>query len=328
MNRKTVALILFTMIGYCNFLHAQIITVTSGSDLTILAGTPFSADGLILTPSADYTLSNVSLSRTSTVVNTNSSPYIARVYQFSTTMNPFSGTVQINYQPGELNGIVPSTLQLNAHNGTSWNSFVTAVNDGPNNFVLSGALSGQPLSEMTLGVLSALPVSWYSFTANKQSKRALLQWTTGSEKNTLNYTVQQSISGKSWSNIGTVPAAGNSSSTSRYSFVHATPTAGKNFYRILQTDIDGKFSYSEIRPLYFNADEASFSVISNPVSNGSLMVQVNSATVLPLAMFDIDGRLLWKKQLGAGVQTINVSGFTKGTYFLRSEDKTQKIIIQ
>ncbi len=51
--------------------HAQqLLKVTPGTDITILSGTAFRVDSLTLTPSADFTLSNTTLSKATTVVHT------------------------------------------------------------------------------------------------------------------------------------------------------------------------------------------------------------------------------------------------------------------
>jgi hypothetical protein len=132
-------------------LQAQIITVSPGSDLTIKQGTIFSADSLILTPSADFTLSNLSLNKNASVINPLPKPYIARVYQFTNTTNPFSGAVQINYRDEELNGINESGLALNIFNGTAWNAYTATSRDAASNFVLTSGLNAVAFNELTLG---------------------------------------------------------------------------------------------------------------------------------------------------------------------------------
>ncbi|HEY8687803.1 MAG TPA: hypothetical protein VIM07_01110 [Chitinophagaceae bacterium] len=120
MIRKVPFSILFLF--FSNFLQSQILTLSPGSDLTIKQGTPFFADNIILTPSADFTLSNVSVNRNTSLSQPATNTNIARVYKFSGTTNFFSGSIQINYQDGaELNGLSENNLQLNIYNGAMWN---------------------------------------------------------------------------------------------------------------------------------------------------------------------------------------------------------------
>jgi hypothetical protein len=145
--------------SFLNGLHAQIITVSPGSDLTIKQGTVFSADSLILTPSADFTLSNLSLNKNTAVSHALSKPYIQRVYQFSNMSNPFSGKVQINYLDGaELKGINETRLTLNIYNGTKWNAYTATSRDVAKNYVLTSGLNNIALNELTLGDICPAPV--------------------------------------------------------------------------------------------------------------------------------------------------------------------------
>ena len=77
--------------------NAQIFKVSSGTDLYISANTTFSADNLTLVPSSAFTLSNVTLTKGTTVTNSTSATYVSRVYKFDATTNSYSGTIQINY---------------------------------------------------------------------------------------------------------------------------------------------------------------------------------------------------------------------------------------
>jgi len=131
-------------------LQAQIITISPGSDLTIKQGTIFSADSLILTPSADFTLSNLKLNKNTSASRPLLKPYIARVYQFTDITNPFSGTVQINYRDAELKGINETRLTLNIHNGIVWNAYPATSRDAVSNFVLTSGLNAVAFNELTL----------------------------------------------------------------------------------------------------------------------------------------------------------------------------------
>lgn len=308
--------------------QAQILKVESGTDLTIMAGTIFKAEDLILTPSANFVITNNTLNKSATVIHSSTNPYAARVYQFTNNTDPFTGSVQIYYNDGaELNGIPEGSLALNVNNGTSWIFYPTATRDGSNNFIFTDGLNAVTLNELTLSDLSdPLPLIWLSFTATKQNKTALLKWITAQERNTRNFTVQHSSDGINWTAIVTLPAAGNSSSTSYYSYLHTAPVTGVNYYRILQTDTDNRNNYSDLRVLRFNGTDETFTITGNPVTNDLLTVQVHGASTLSL--YSTDGKLLWEEQVNAGTKSIDVSRYAKGTYLLKSNSSTQKVVIQ
>jgi hypothetical protein len=154
----------------------------------------------------------------------------------------------------------------------------------------------------------------------------LLQWVTAQEQNTRNFAVQHSSNGINWSGIGALPAAGNSNIPINYSFVHTTPVIGINYYRILQTDMNNRNSYSTIKTLRFTTAGEPFFIIGNPVTNNVLTLQINTSSIL--ALYTADGKLLWKEQINAGTKYIDVSRYAKGTYLLKTNSTTQKVVIQ
>lgn len=328
MTKKTLTGI-FILSGTLFFheLHAQILKVSSGTSLFIKSGTIFSADSLTLTPSADFTLSNMSLSKDITVTRSTLNSYIARVYIFSSITNAFTGSVQINYLDGaELRGIAETALTINVDNGTNWNAFTTASRDITNNYVISN-LSAVTLNELTLAdVAYPLPLIWESFTANRLNNKVLLQWATAQEQNVKDFTVQYSTDGTSWNDLTTIASAGNSSNGHNYSYIHTNPLKGNNYYRILITDLDGKSGFSKVLIIKFDVTDQSYIVLGNPISNGMLTLKVNTALVFTL--YSADGKLLWQKQFVPGLQNIDVSQYAKGLYLLKANGTTQKIIKQ
>jgi len=311
------------------FAHAQVsIVATTGSDITIKSGTVFFADNLTLTPSVDFTISNNTLTRATTPIHTPSGTYIARVYQFTNTINAFSGDIQINYLDGaELNGLTESGLTLNTFNGTGWNHYAVTTRDGTNNFILTSGLSNLSLNELTLAdQFAPLPMLWKSFTATKQNNNALLQWATSMEQGSKEFTVQYSSNGTSWTSLSTLAAAGNSSTTRNYSYTHTYPIVGINYYRIIQTDLDNHATLSDIKQLKFDGQNTDYQILNNPVNNSMLAVAVYNANQFTL--FSTAGELIWKSQLTVGTHWIDISRYAKGTYFFSNGNHTQKISVQ
>ncbi|HRH39553.1 MAG TPA: hypothetical protein PK760_14485, partial [Flavobacteriales bacterium] len=91
-----------------------------------------------------------------------------------------------------------------------------------------------------------LPIELLSFVASCQGDAALLEWSTASESGNDLFTIERSLDGEHWEAIGTVPGAGYSLETIRYSFRDPDPSALLLYYRLRQTDMDGAFSFSPI----------------------------------------------------------------------------------
>jgi hypothetical protein len=171
-----------------------------------------------------------------------------------------------------------------------------------------------------------LPVTWLSFTAQKKEDIVLLEWKTASEQNSLDFLVQHSINGISWNTVGQINAGGFTSSISTYQFIHQSPESGYNYYRIVQRDIDGKYSYSKVLQLYFDKNGNNLQILGNPVNNGILLIQTGQDTYL--GIYTNDGKLLQQKLYVAGLHNIDVSQYAKGVYYLKSKTTTVRFIIQ
>jgi hypothetical protein len=156
--KKIIFTILICTVAFLpNSLQAQILTVSPGTDMVIRQGTVFSADSLILIPSADFAISNTALNKSATVTHALPNPYIAKVFQFDNTSKQFSGSIQINYMDAELKGIAESQLELNIYNGTAWKAFGPVTRDAVNNYVLTAGLNCISLNELTLAAECAPP---------------------------------------------------------------------------------------------------------------------------------------------------------------------------
>lgn len=132
-----------------NTSNAQELTVLYGTPMTINGGTQFSVSGLVLTPSSDFTLNNISITKNEKVTNYLGQSTVARVYKFSSTTNPFIGEAGIRYQAQELNSGNYANLKLQVHNGNNWSVVPLKTNDVYNHATQSQVFS-QSLNEIVL----------------------------------------------------------------------------------------------------------------------------------------------------------------------------------
>ncbi|PKR80526.1 hypothetical protein CW751_09125 [Brumimicrobium salinarum] len=91
-----------------------------------------------------------------------------------------------------------------------------------------------------------LPIELISFSADESAfkNQVDLNWSTASEKNNDFFTLEKSTNGKDWELLKTLNGAGNSTHTLKYRWTDQSPYSGISYYRLKQTDFDGKFSYS------------------------------------------------------------------------------------
>lgn len=109
-------------------------------------------------------------------------------------------------------------------------------------------------------------VKFSSFTATPQQSKVLLQWQTATETNNNFFTVQRSSNKDNWQDIATVKGAGNSSVAKEYSTTDNNPLKGTNYYRIKQTDFNGRYSYSEVGQVVFGKGQV-VNIYPNPAKD-------------------------------------------------------------
>jgi hypothetical protein len=176
----------------------------------------------------------------------------------------------------------------------------------------------------------ALPVKLFGFTAQEKNNQTLLLWKTASEINNKGFEIQRSNDGVNWNKIGFVNGAVNSSLQKNYSFNDRAPLPGKNFYRLLQYDLDGNQTFSPV----VNVDifKTGYYTLGNNPGNGIYRLNINSANRVIISVSDMTGRKLISKHIDAGIHQLDISKYAQGTYLLRlqigTEVFTEKLIKQ
>jgi hypothetical protein len=126
-----------------------------------------------------------------------------------------------------------------------WDSYTTTPASGTNPWSLTRTeiTSFSPFSP---DEGSALPIRLSKFEVVKNRNQLNLNWITENEIDNDFFTIERSIDGKDFFEIGRKKGAGNSSQRLYYSMVDEKPIKGTSYYRLKQTDFDGKDAYSQI----------------------------------------------------------------------------------
>jgi hypothetical protein len=85
-----------------------------------------------------------------------------------------------------------------------------------------------------------LPITLKTFTASKAQSRNIIEWTTASEMNNDHFILERSEDCLTWNQISKVKGLGNSSADFTYKVTDEYPLKTFNYYRLLQTDLDGE----------------------------------------------------------------------------------------
>jgi hypothetical protein len=173
---------------------------------------------------------------------------------------------------------------------------------------------------------SDLPIELTRFTGDCSNGKVILNWQTASEKNNNQFHIQRSSDGVYFETIGSVAGAGNSEQLRNYTFVDEDEVDGISYYRLSQTDYDGKESQSQIISVEHVCGDNQESVIDvypNPAqSNFILDVKLFKKVEVSVEILDALGRevkSMSSKKYDIGLQSfdMDISNFDSGIYFVR-----------
>ncbi len=165
-----------------------------------------------------------------------------------------------------------------------------------------------------------LPVKLISFAAKVNSNcSTVLQWKTTNENNLKGYIIEYSQNSISFQQAGNVSASSiDNAAVKEYNFQHHA-FQGKAYYRIKMMDRDGRCQYSNIIALPINCTKTAVLIYPNPVHDFlSINITLASGTFTnTAALYDAAGKLLCKKILRNGTNTIDMASLPKGLYNLK-----------
>lgn len=165
---------------------------------------------------------------------------------------------------------------------------------------------------------TVLPVRWGDVIAKKTIEGNQVSWSTYKEVNNDYFEIQRSVNGGTiFENIGTVKGAGNTNETNEYTFIDQKNTDQSSiiYYRIKQTDFDGRFEYSSIVAVK-NEKDISYNVSPNPFTDKltfTMNESLNSSEKIIIT--DMHGKTV--KEITFYTGPLDTTDFASGIYFVR-----------
>lgn len=180
--------------------------------------------------------------------------------------------------------------------------------------------------------LGALPITFSSFTAQKQDKIVKLNWSTEQEFNSSHFIIERSADGRTWKPIASMAAAGISSNHVEYTAYDNLPLNGMSYYRIKEVDKDGRLQVSVVRPVNFDKGY-SITVAPNPAKDFITVTKdrINNASST-IQLFNASGNIIFTEKTNLSKININTAAFARGLYFIKisnaGEIAIQKLLLQ
>jgi len=176
-----------------------------------------------------------------------------------------------------------------------------------------------------------LPIELLSFNTTETSNHSVkIEWQTASEINNDYFTIERSKNGFEWEEIKRINGAGNSSSLLNYTTIDVSPYLGTSYYRLKQTDFDGRFSYSKI--VAVNIESFNTVLIYPNPTNDIITItgaEANLEEIRILNSSNQDVTQLAKfKEQGKQRLFIDLSNLSEGLYFIKTKTTANKVYKQ
>ena len=169
------------------------------------------------------------------------------------------------------------------------------------------------------------PVKLSSFTAVRSKQVVSLNWSTEFETDAKEFIVERA-EGTEFRSAGTIASNGNSSTQKSYSFNDKNENAGNTYYRLKNVDLNGKFTYSQIRTVKGIGAVNDVTVFPNPARSNSKISVVGVTANSSIQLLDFSGKVL--KNINSNtVNLIDLSGVKNGTYLIRIIDKSTNEVV-
>jgi len=227
--------------------------------------------------------------------------------------------------PVALEGSVFTLATYNTQHGIShWGGGVwgpyTRTSSAAGTVTLNGITVFSPFN---VGLTAtALPLSFTSVNAAKGNGFNTVTWQATCNSSYAIFDVERSTDGRTFTSVNTITAS-QQRCLQPFTYADNTNAAGTVYYRIKNTDVDGKVSYSSIVKLTSSTkDMILVGVAPNPVSNiAQLSVAVAKNDRVELQVISVEGRVVQRStvavQAGTSIVNLDVANLQNGMYTIK-----------
>ncbi len=174
------------------------------------------------------------------------------------------------------------------------------------------------ISNVKLNGTAPAPISLKYFKSKESNNQVSLIWETATETNNEYFTIERSAEGSRFEAIGKVKGAGNSTTALRYEFVDNAPMRGTNYYRLTQTDYDGKSESFDVVSVDFKG-AGTTTIRPTQVKDLMTLSLEPVESVGRVTIFNLVGQKVYSQVIepGSSNMEIDASAFAQGQYVAR-----------
>jgi len=238
-----------------------------------------------------------------------------------------TATVTFSYANAEnpVSGVSANSMYAQRFNtaSNSWDPpLPSQISNTSNNTVIVTGVNN--FSPWTIASSSSpLPIVYLNYNATYSDGKVDVSWATASETNNDYFTIERSNDLKDVTALGTISGAGNSNVPIDYSFSDSNPGYGTIYYRIRQTDFNGKTE--ETNWMVVNIIPSGQISVIPGYSSGSIAVSFgNDDNAYNISIYDMTGNCINSSVRPSGSDNlfdISIPGIAPGIYIVKVSSK-------
>ncbi|HMJ67430.1 MAG TPA: T9SS type A sorting domain-containing protein [Cyclobacteriaceae bacterium] len=236
------------------------------------------------------------------------------------------GTVDISFDLTNVPGAkVQADLRMmidQDHDGFADNDVVPKTGTLAGQIFTVTGVDLEPDDLFTIGTTNItstpLPIQLLSFDVSLEKSGVVANWRTANEINNDYFTLERSVDGEKFKEAIRVPGAGTTSDTRYYEAMDNPRTQGIVYYRLKQTDFDGKTSYSAVRKVTLESVPFFANLYPNPAAKGEFTIELPlEAGVSSMVVLNSAGQVVFTGSSTEPVSKWKVSELPAGIYFVK-----------
>jgi hypothetical protein len=170
------------------------------------------------------------------------------------------------------------------------------------------------------------PVELASFTAAASGSSVIIKWSTATETNNSNFTIEKRTAASTWATIATVKGNGTTTLKHDYSYVDNNIANAKVYYRLRQNDFDGSYTYSKEIEVSANTVPAGYELsqnFPNPFNPSTVIkYSVPVASRVRIDVYSVTGQLVSTlvngyMEAGSHEVTMKADNLSSGVYIYK-----------
>ncbi|MBP5412633.1 MAG: T9SS type A sorting domain-containing protein, partial [Bacteroidales bacterium] len=163
-----------------------------------------------------------------------------------------------------------------------------------------------------------LPVELLYFTAECMGEATQLQWSTASETNNEYFTIERSSDAVNYEEVARIQGAGTTSQRNDYSFMVDNNSTAITYYRLRQTDIDGKYEIFTPIAIQCQNEKTATEISIYPVpANDQVNIFSSNSPMTRIEIYSIMGAKVAEEQAEGNQATLHIGNLARGVYAVK-----------